>query len=1734
MTMKTRTCVLVLSALLFTSLASAQTGAITGRVTDAVSGAPLAGIQVSAQSSSVVASTDGNGIYTLSGLAPGWYWLSSSNSAGYLNTDWSDRDAIPVLADRTTAGIDFTLAQPAHISGTVRNALTGAPVWGVNVSLQSVAPTGYYRSATTDMNGLYSVSLPAARYTVVASGSGVVSETVTVTVGIGQTLVHDFSLSPGGALAGRLTVAGGGTVSSPSINVYDAAGRRVGSTYITGANGAYSVTGLPAGTYYVRTSLWPAYVDQLYAGISCGDSNTGCPSPTAGSPVVVTAGVTTGGIDFSVSPLGGTISGTVTRAGGGLVTPLSGLEVIGYDAQGTQLGLWAIVGDNGAYSIRSVLPGTYRLRTAYAWPAYRDQLYQGIDCASDGTCPDATTGTLVTVPRGTALTGVNFALAPVVKGSIGGTVTGDGGAPVQGIDVTLYGPSSYTRSQTARTDVNGHYAFADVVPGRYRVASASIQAGYLPRVYGGVDCFQACSWPTLDAGTPVVVTAGATTSGIDLALKRGGTIRGTVRDARTGAGLSGVSVQVYRAGGTPVEFCSAVFSSVAPVITDASGTYTTPPLPAGVYRARAALNGYLAQLFAGRSCPGNLPCLIDEGTAVTVAVGQATTAVDFALESAAVISGRVLDATTGAPALSARVSAYCGGQWPTSADVDSAGRYALSLDVDRASCRLAVRGNFVSQAYPGVELSLGWNEVPTKGALVTATKGTTVSGIDFIVRRGGAIAGSVSYAGRDLYCSDDSGDSCYVEVLDAKANVVAYADVYNGYNTRYVVPPGDYYVRLRTRWGGEEMLDLVYPAIPCNKSGPCDLAGAVPVHVAAATTTRGIDFTLDQPGGQITGVVRDATTGAPLDGSGEVRLFDAAGRDAGSTSSWNGRYTFWALVAGSYFVVADGQPYGRGLCSTSAACPPTSGTAVRVDANAVTSGIDISVPGAGTISGTVTAVGTGLPVPSAAVVALRADGTVVATGGTGADGAFVLGCTPASSSCHSRVPVGTYYVRAAASEYATQLYGGVPCSHEVCAVDLGTPVTVTAGQDTTHIDFALAAGGRVAGLVTDAATAALLAGQSVTAYDSSGASITTVLTDSVGRYHIDELAAGTFYVAATGIGAYVNQVATNLPCPAMQCDVRSGGGVAVNAGGSTDGVDLALTRGGEISGAIAESGTGTLVPGARVSAWTVTGHRLLTVTADWLGVYVLSGLPAGTYFVDATSGAVNGVSHVYRNLVCPSLTCDVTRGTPIGVTAGATTGGIDITLGASGGSGGGGAVTTAPFGQIDTPAQDSAGIVGAIGVTGWALDDRGVASVKIYRSCLAFDDPASCQAMDDLALVYVGDAVFLAGARPDVEAAFPTYPNAGRAGWGYLLLTNTLPHVVAGLPQGGQGDLSLFAVASDVEGHRTLLGRSHLDHTPTRLSLANDTIAKPFGAIDTPGQGETVSGRVANFGWVLTPDADTTVDSSDILVPIDGSAIRVFVDGVAVGHVTYNQCRGHVGPVMPAGGYCDDDVANVFGNETPQPTFTPRSANATRYRNLDAGRAAIGSFDIDTTLLSNGLHTIAWGVTDSAGRTEGIGSRFFTVANAQADVTAAAGGANTDSSWRQASAGPPAASAGLAADGAAHGARVLRARTGFDLDSRFAFVQPGDEGIHRITLDELGRVELHLGAVETAFLEANGTRRALPVGSSLDAATGTFTWAPGAGFVGTYRLVFVRGGEESVVEITVRPRAAVRQSSADK
>jgi hypothetical protein len=223
------------------------------------------------------------------------------------------------------------------------------------------------------------------------------------------------------------------------------------------------------------------------------------------------------------------------------------------------------------------------------------------------------------------------------------------------------------------------------------------------------------------------------------------------------------------------------------------------------------------------------------------------------------------------------------------------------------------------------------------------------------------------------------------------------------------------------------------------------------------------------------------------------------------------------------------------------------------------------------------------------------------------------------------------------------------------------------------------------------------------------------------------------------------------------------------------------------------------------------------------------------------------------------------------------------------------------------------------------------------------------------------------------------------------------------------------------------------------ITVDNAHASKPFGTIDTPGQGATVSGSAyVNFGWTLT--------QNPFNIPIDGSTIYVIVDGQVLGHPIYNQFRS--------------DIANFF----------PGLANS---------NGAVGFFFIDTTTLANGVHTIAWSVTDSGGRADGIGSRYFTVLNS-------------------------------GSVGGVAGSESL--------------IVPSSEKdtVRDVEMEELGRIEVPLGATNGNLL-VNGARRPLPVGSSMN--RGIFYWQAGPGFLGNYELVFERpGAPDLTVRVTIKPK----------
>ena len=408
------------------------------------------------------------------------------------------------------------------------------------------------------------------------------------------------------------------------------------------------------------------------------------------------------------------------------------------------------------------------------------------------------------------------------------------------------------------------------------------------------------------------------------------------------------------------------------------------------------------------------------------------------------------------------------------------------------------------------------------------------------------------------------------------------------------------------------------------------------------------------------------------------------------------------------------------------------------------------------------------------------------------------------------------------------------------------------------------------------------------------------------------------------------------------------------------------------------------------------------------------------------------------------------------------------------------AASTPPTGLVDTPINGAV-VSGSIAVTGWAVDDIGVARVTICRSAVAGEvapPNGSCGASQ----IYVGDAVSLDDARPDVEAYSSTTPLNYRAGWGFLVLTNMLPSQ-------GTGAFTLHMYAFDQEGQRGALG--------SRVIVAqNSTAVEPFGAIDTPAQGETISGAsYANFGWVLS-----RVRRAD---PPGGGAVFVYIDGVAVG--------------SPGGWTSRSDLTALFPG----------------YPGLGT---ALGVFGFNTLAYNNGVHTIVWVVTDNAGVGAGVGSRYFNVFNS--------GGALTESVASAMRPAGPDLGRRLEELGGREVTTSVGVREGFGLTTPLRQAALGIDGIRRVSTAERDRVEIRLTGNRSAssaadyagYLVVDGELRELPVGSSFDPSHGAFYWQPGLGFVGNYDLLFVRTGQDGAreripVRVTLQERPATALAS---
>ena len=681
-----------------------------------------------------------------------------------------------------------------------------------------------------------------------------------------------------GSISGTLTAQGGG----PLEGIHVCAPPEFGSKCAdTDSGGNYTIEGLAEGSYVVRFAGGDDYASEYYDDVA---------SQRDATPVQVLAEATTGEIDAELAPAA-RIEGEVTDAA--TEAPLQGVLVcpnIPYGS-GHPLGSCATTGAGGAYSIGGLTAGSYRVSFSGAGlsPRYLTQYFDGKSVAGEGLVLD--------LAAGETETGIDAAME--MGGILSGVVTAEaGGAALQGVHVCASSPKFESGWPTcAPTDADGEYAISGLSTGSYKMKFSPGGPGlnYLGQYYSGA--------ATKQAATQVSVTAGATTGGIDAALRTAGRIAGTVTDAGSGEPVAyqyvcarQVGDPEWEAGGLMCDY------------TDAEGEYAIEGLPAASYYVRFSPGysspGYLRQYYDGKGSRA-------EATPVQVIAGSTAGGVDAAMEEGGRIVGTVTDAFSHEPAHPIQACAFAvgGSGEEEHCDVtDVTGAYEIrGLASGSYRVRFSPSAGYNPEPDP-IDYAYATQYYDGKGSegeadAVTVTAPATTADIDAAMEEGGRIEGTV--IGFDGAEPLDEVQACAFSVA---AGEYERCDS-TGKSGEYTIEglsPGEYEVSFQAFSFPEEQTNFLRRYYD-EADSP---AGATPVSVSTGATQSGIDAAL-RAGGQIAGKVTDAASGAPLQ-SIDACALEASGDEElvlCESTDVNGEYTLSSLPTGSYKVeFAKGYP----------------------------------------------------------------------------------------------------------------------------------------------------------------------------------------------------------------------------------------------------------------------------------------------------------------------------------------------------------------------------------------------------------------------------------------------------------------------------------------------------------------------------------------------------------------------------------------------------------------------------------------------------------------------------------------------------------------------------------------------------------------------------------------------------------------------------------------------------------
>lgn len=577
---------------------------ITGTITSAQTGSPVAGIDVYAVTVPATdnpphTNTGSDGSYTLT-VALGTDYkilIADQSTQAYAETYIGTPNLIPQEATTFHGGdtADATIYRYNQIQGQLNYVQDGATngASGVTVTVYGAGDqvVGETQASGEGQYSLFTSDVTEQTYTVKFSDpSNQVFETAWYS---GQTSA---------ATASPLHIFGGDTatlqtqvmVVSPIINgivadsnnnplgdipvaLVDLSGNVVASTTTNGDNfGQYQLKGLPSGTFHLRFGT-PGATNWASGWWLNDPTATAADARTMAESGTVT--LAPGQVVYNANDYlqaSSDIKGTIYANGG--VLPAAHVQLLD-DAD--QVVANYETGGDGTYQFNGLHAGNY---TVYVTAAGYIDNAVSLPLSNEGT--DAS-GTDVTL------------LAP---GSTHGIIS-DANGVVGGATVTLYMGTSLVGQTT--TDTDGSYSIGGLPATDYTIVVS--KAKYVTYT-----------------SDPFPVAAGDNLE-IDATIVALGKIEGIVHDSISDDGIPGVTVTIKQ--GTTI---------VTTVVTDSNGGYTVDGLAAGTYQAYVN-TGDAGRYFGGQLSVDALGTVSD----VVVNDGDVITGIDASLEQGVAISGTV-------------------------------------------------------------------------------------------------------------------------------------------------------------------------------------------------------------------------------------------------------------------------------------------------------------------------------------------------------------------------------------------------------------------------------------------------------------------------------------------------------------------------------------------------------------------------------------------------------------------------------------------------------------------------------------------------------------------------------------------------------------------------------------------------------------------------------------------------------------------------------------------------------------------------------------------------------------------------------------------------------------------------------------------------------------------------------------------------------------------------------------